>query len=31
PEWAAILTDYGFTQSDVDGSSTRTTAELCTG
>lgn len=30
PEWVEILTGYGFTQSDVDGSATRTTEELCT-
>lgn len=30
PEWVEILTGYGFTQSDVDGSATRTTDELCT-
>lgn len=29
PEWAEVLTGYGFTQSDVDGSATRTTEELC--
>ena len=29
PEWADVLTGYGFTQSDVDGSATRTTEELC--
>lgn len=29
PEWADVLTGYGFTQSDVDGSTTRTTEELC--
>lgn len=29
PEWAEVLTGYGFTQADVDGSSERTTAELC--
>lgn len=29
PEWAEVLTGYGFTQSDVDGSGQRTTAELC--
>ncbi|SFV37326.1 polar amino acid transport system substrate-binding protein [Devosia crocina] len=29
PEWAEILTGYGFTQSDVDGSAQRTTEELC--
>jgi polar amino acid transport system substrate-binding protein len=29
PEWADVLTGYGFTQSDVDGSGQRTTAELC--
>lgn len=30
PEWVEILTGYGFTQSDVEGSATRTTEELCT-
>lgn len=29
PEWAEVLTGYGFTQADVDGSAERTTAELC--
>lgn len=29
PEWTEVLTGYGFTQSDLDGSTTRTTAELC--
>lgn len=29
PDWADVLTGYGFTQSDVDGSATRTTEELC--
>lgn len=29
PEWEAILTKYGFAESDVAGSATRTTAELC--
>jgi polar amino acid transport system substrate-binding protein len=29
PEWSEILTGYGFTEADVDGSTTRTTAELC--
>lgn len=29
PEWAEVLTGYGFTQSDLDGSTTRTTEELC--
>lgn len=29
PEWAEVLTGYGFTQADVDGSGERTTAELC--
>lgn len=28
-EWAAILTGYGFAQSDVDGSFARTTEQLC--
>ncbi|MCR6670665.1 ectoine/hydroxyectoine ABC transporter substrate-binding protein EhuB [Devosia ginsengisoli] len=28
-DWASILTGYGFSQADVDGSSHRTTAELC--
>ncbi|MBD8066925.1 ectoine/hydroxyectoine ABC transporter substrate-binding protein EhuB [Devosia sp. PTR5] len=28
-EWASILTGYGFTQADVDGSSHHTTEELC--
>lgn len=29
PQWAEMLTGYGFTQADVDGSGHRTTAELC--
>jgi polar amino acid transport system substrate-binding protein len=29
PEWEAILTGYGFSEADVAGSATRTTAELC--
>lgn len=29
PEWSKVLTGYGFTQADVDGSGKRTTAELC--
>jgi len=29
PEWREILTGYGFAESDVAGSSTRTTAQLC--
>jgi len=29
PEWKEILTGYGFSESDVAGSSTRTTAQLC--
>lgn len=29
PQWAEVLTGYGFTQADVDGSAHRTTAELC--
>ena len=28
-EWAAIVTGYGFSQADVDGSTKHTTAELC--
>lgn len=30
-EWSEILTGYGFTQSDIDGSGNRTTEELCAG
>ncbi|MBU1305745.1 MAG: ectoine/hydroxyectoine ABC transporter substrate-binding protein EhuB [Alphaproteobacteria bacterium] len=29
PQWAEVLTGYGFTQSDVDGSSAKTTEALC--
>jgi polar amino acid transport system substrate-binding protein len=29
PEWSETLMGYGFTQSDVDGSGTKTTEELC--
>jgi polar amino acid transport system substrate-binding protein len=29
PAWAEALAGYGFTQSDIDGSAKRTTAELC--
>lgn len=29
PEWSAVLTGYGFTQADVDGSAKHTTEELC--
>lgn len=29
PEWSETLTGYGFTQADVDGSTARTTEELC--
>ena len=29
PEWTEVLSGYGFTQSDIDGSTNRTTAELC--
>jgi len=29
PEWTEVLSGYGFTQSDIDGSANRTTAELC--
>lgn len=28
-EWSEVLMGYGFTQADVDGSTTRTTEELC--
>ncbi|WP_193335502.1 ectoine/hydroxyectoine ABC transporter substrate-binding protein EhuB [Devosia beringensis] len=28
-EWSEVLSGYGFTQSDIDGSSNRTTEELC--
>ncbi|QDQ86283.1 ectoine/hydroxyectoine ABC transporter substrate-binding protein EhuB [Alcaligenaceae bacterium SJ-26] len=30
PEWRAILTEYGFSEADAEGSFQRTTAELCT-
>ena len=29
PEWAGILTSYGFADSDLEGSGIRTTADLC--
>nr|WP_314257989.1 ectoine/hydroxyectoine ABC transporter substrate-binding protein EhuB [uncultured Devosia sp.] len=28
-EWSEIVSSYGFTQADIDGSTTKTTAELC--
>jgi polar amino acid transport system substrate-binding protein len=28
-EWSEVLSGYGFTQSDIDGSTARSTAELC--
>lgn len=31
PEWPAILAEYGFAESDISGSTTRTTSELCGG
>lgn len=31
PEWAEIVTGYGFTQADVDGSTSTNTAALCGG
>jgi len=31
PEWTEVLSGYGFTQSDIDGSANRTTEELCAG
>jgi len=30
-EWSEVLSGYGFTQSDIDGSGNRTTEELCAG